>query len=366
MPRIAVRVDGNRHIGMGHVFRQMHLADHLAAAGYGVLFLLLESSAGETVRGFLGARGIDCMTVSRPGNPWRADSGALARAYADGGYDAAVLDLLVPDPGDDDLLGNSEYVPAELGAEVAVARGEGLPVCLFSDRFDRMEYAADVVVNTCPAQRAEWYDSEDGVRRILGARAYVLAPAMADLASRPKTFTRTPPRVLVFCGGHDHRGFTPYLLDGIAASGVAANVEVVLGAGTPDPGRARAALAGRVRTVHHGVPDLAPILADADFVFSASGNTLFDLAGLGVPCAAVSTRERQRVTARFFASRGCCVDLGMDLEAVREGAADVCREVLADPTRLAEMSARGRETVDGRGAERIVRALADAGAGERA
>lgn len=359
-PFIALRVDGNRHIGLGHVFRNLFLADYLRAAGARVEFLMLASSQGAVVRSFFAERKIAVRTVSRQDDSWRADPGVLEGLYASGRYDAVSVDLLVPDPGDEDLLANAEYVPADVGAELALVAASGLPACVFSDAFDPMTFNAGVVVNTCPEQRGEWYASAEGTTHLLGPQGYILAPEFRARAAEPKSFSGDGPRkVVVFCGGNDHRGFTPVILDGIEAAATPMTVEAVLGAATPDGERKAEELAARVDTVHFRAPDLAPILAGADFVFSTSGNTLFDLAALGVPCAAVSTRERQRVTARFFEQSGSCIDLGCDPDAIPAAVSAVCREVVSDQQRLATMSAAGHRTVDGKGGERIAGALLD-------
>jgi len=363
VPTFALRVDGNRHIGMGHVFRAMFLAEHLRAAGAGAEVLALGATLVPPVTDFLAARGLRTVPVSGPGDPWRADPQQLRAAYASGRYAGAVVDLLEPDPGDDDLLDNPQYVPADLDAELDAARGAGLPLCVFSDRCGPMDFQAAVLVNTCPAQRRQWYQAS-AARVLLGPEGYILAPSFAALAARGKAFTREVPRVVVFCGGNDHRGFTGPILDGIAASGLRAEVEVVLGAATPDAAQREREYAARVARVHRGAPDLAEILGGADFVFSTSGNTLFDLAALGVPCAAVSTRERQQVTARFFAACGSCLDLGRDRDALPGAVAAVCAAVLPDRARLAAMSRAGRRAVDGAGGGRVARAvLAMAGEG---
>ncbi len=200
MPTFALRVDGNRHIGMGHVFRAMFRAEHLRAAGAGAEVLALAATLAPPVTDFLAARGLRAVPVSGPDDPCRADPELLRAAYASGRYAGAVVDLLEPDPGDDDLWDNPQYVPADLADELEAARGAGLPLCVFSDRCGPMDFPAGLLVNTCPAQRREWY-AAGAARVLLGPEGYILAPSFAAPAARDKAFTRTAPRVAVFCGG---------------------------------------------------------------------------------------------------------------------------------------------------------------------
>ena len=361
--RLAVRVDGNRHIGLGHFFRCLHLATFLRGRSWEVVFFVLESSRGEVVSTFLEEAGIPAVTVSRPGRPWEPDDDAFLRRVSEGRFDCALTDLLQCDSGDDDLLHNGEFIPADVEGLLARLGDAGTPVMALSDRFDPVRLRADAVVNTCPAQRPEWY-AGSAVRHLLGPEYYFLPPSFREPAVRPRVFAPERPLVVVFCGGNDHRGFTPILLEGLEPYRERLRVEVVLGAATPDGDRVAAGYEARGYPCRFKVRDMAPVLAGADFVVSASGNTLFDLAALGTPSGAVSTRERQRVTARFFEQAGASLDFGLDAAEILPRLDAAVRGVVFDRSQLEAMSRAGRAVVDGKGLERVsgeLERLADGG-----
>lgn len=331
--RIVFRVDGNRHIGLGHVFRCLTLARALRAEGAAAVFV-------GRIEGF--ARDL------------------LAREFdvvADAAADAAVIDLIQPDPWDEDLFGQRDYPLPKIAAEIA--RFAGIPRLVLSDRIDRIDLPGERIVAPAPDQRPETYPEAERPRMLLGPEYHVAAPSFlsrhAGEGGNPiRASANTPAawklRLAAFFGGHDHCDFAGRLLAPLLDLPIEATL--ILGAATPDPAAAAARFGGRV-TVLHALDDLAPAFAAADVVLAAAGTTLFDLAAMGKPTLAVATRPRQRRSLEWLAAKGGCVDLGDG------GAVEAVRAVLDEPARLGRMAAAARAAIDGRGADRIVRALRD-------
>lgn len=352
---LAIRVDGNGHIGLGHVFRCLHLARALRTAGLESRFLTLESSRA-TIGEFLARDGFGVDIVSAPTAPWQADPAALDRVVAAHPFRAALVDLLIPDADDADLLTNPDYRPMDVPATLAGLRKMKMPVLAISDQFDRMTIEADCVFNTCPVQDEAWYRGTSLQGRCrLGPDYYLLPESFRAQTQAPRPFGAHPAKVVVFFGGNDHRGFTGPTIKALAGLRDRIRLCVIVGAATPDGQAIAKGLSAQGIEAHYRAPDLAPLLADAQLLLTASGNTLFDAAALGLPAIALSTRTRQRVTARYFDRQGSARDLG-DLDATAyERLADWTRELLDNPRRLDEMSAAGRRLVDGRGLERTVK-----------
>jgi spore coat polysaccharide biosynthesis predicted glycosyltransferase SpsG len=350
---LAIRVDGNGHIGLGHVFRCLHLADGLRAAGIESVFLMLESSRRGRVASFLERGGYRSLAVSGA-DPWRQDDLRLAEVLKAEEFRVALADLLIPDASDDDLLDNPEYRPAAVPATLALLRRQGLRVASMSDQYDRMALPAEVIFNTCPAQEASWYAGDDATRYRLGTPYYLLPVAFRPFVERPKVFRAEQPKVLLFFGGNDHRGFTEPALAALAPLRDRIRVEAIVGAATPDGGAVAERLAAQGVAAHFGLPDVAPVLADADLALLASGNTLFDAAALGLPAIAFSTRVRQRITAQHFHRIGSAIDGGTADNADWPAIGRLVGDLLFDGPRLQGMAAAGKADVDGRGMERVI------------
>lgn len=353
--KVAIRVDGNRHIGLGHMFRMLHLAEHLTGdAGAEVRFLVLQSSLDSEVARFLHEAGLHIDVVSRPGDPWQEDRELLQRALQAQNSDVVIVDIIQPDLEDDDLNLNQEFRP--VGPEPTIEAIQGLDVTtvLVSDRFDRYAPDVDLLVNSCPAQKYSWYQGLERPRMLLGTDAYILAPSMTALATAPRPPGHTPPRLAVFFGGNDHRGFLQRVLPELLERTGEAEIEAALGAATPNAEEIARDLSRQGLTAHCRLPDMGPFLLRADLALVTCGNTLFDLAALGTPSLALATRPRQRVTAEFLQNRGCCRFLGLHDQEYLPALRDALDTLLHAPALLGKMSRRGKETVSPHGALTII------------
>ncbi len=354
MPRsLGIRVDGNGHIGLGHIFRCLHLADGLRKADVEAVFLMLESSRTGRVPGFLEKSGYGVFTVSGD-DPWRQDDARLTAVLQGQGLAVILVDQLVPDATDDDLLGSADYQPADLPGTLKLLQGQGMRVACISDRYDRMDLDVEIVFNGCPAQDPAWYEAATATRYRLGPDYYMLPESFRRCAATPRAFRTARPKTLLFFGGNDHCGFTAPTLEALAPLRDRIDVEAIVGAATPDGDAVASGLRAQGITVHYGAPDLAPILADADLAFLASGNTLFDAAALGLPALALSTRVRQRVTAQHFDRVGSAIDLGTMDDADWPGVTKLVEDLIFDVERLQTMRAAGRAEIDGDGMKRVI------------
>jgi spore coat polysaccharide biosynthesis predicted glycosyltransferase SpsG len=146
--------------------------------------------------------------------------------------------------------------------------------------------------------------------------------------------------VLLALGGSDPTGLTPAL----AAALRDQDLRVNLGPGY----RAAAPSHGEVVPGPHA---FVAALAGAELLVAAFGHSLLEAAYLGVPALIVVTRDDHREHAEAFARNGTAEIVAPAMLRERVVA------LLADRAALEEMGRRGRDLVDGRGADRIVAAI---------
>ncbi len=357
MKKIGIRVDGNEHIGLGHFFRCYHIASFLKEKAIDVHFLMLESSLTDTSMDFLASGGFSYKIVSTAHDPWQEDFIKLKKLIRQNQYDSILVDLIIPDKEDYDLNRNSEFRPINVSEELFKIYEMDIPVFAISDQFDKMVLEPDLIINTCPAQKNQWYQGITKTTYLLGPTYYVLPRSFRKYATAPKIFKRDIPKVVIFCGGNDHRGFTDIILKTLNTSLSDITLEVIIGAATPNGKGIAQSIQDQGVKAHFCLPDLAAVLFDADFVISTSGNTLFDLAALGVPAAALSTRKRQHVTAKFFETNGSCIDLGLEKHKIEQNLSKIVQPIILNRDRLKEMSLNGRKFVDGLGADRLIKEM---------
>jgi spore coat polysaccharide biosynthesis predicted glycosyltransferase SpsG len=169
--------------------------------------------------------------------------------------------------------------------------------------------------------------------------------------------------VIVSFGGTDPTGLTGPLVSALLARlEPMPRLQVIVGSGVPADARARLeALADQhaALELHVDVRDMAALLCGASLCVSAAGTTVWEAMACGVPVAIIGVADNQRAVVEGIERRAAGVCLGWHDTLDLRTAADSIGLLLANPTRLAELSSKGRATVDGRGVYRVLDALLD-------
>jgi spore coat polysaccharide biosynthesis predicted glycosyltransferase SpsG len=182
-----------------------------------------------------------------------------------------------------------------------------------------------------------------GVRVLAGPEFASLRPQFRDVPE-PAIPDRVE-RVLVTTGGGDVAApvgtVTAVLRDRLSA-----HLTAVVGPyGTADAVQADETLTA---------PDsLLPALERADLVVCAAGQTMLEALACGTPCIAIPFVDNQRRQAQMLAERRAV----LVAESVDQ-AADLAGRLAEDVEERRRLSAEGRRTIDGRGAERAAAAIA--------
>ncbi len=164
-------------------------------------------------------------------------------------------------------------------------------------------------------------------------------------------------RVLVSLGG----GLTtPDVLAVVrAADAVLVDGTVDVAAGSFAAGaRELDALAHAARNrvvIHRDRFGLRELMLAADLAVCGAGMTLYELAATGTPAITVCMADNQRPNADAFARVGAAPTAGQAGDAGLEAAVEATLRTLVAPRARAEIAARARGLVDGRGAERVAR-----------
>ena len=343
--RVLVRCDADRSTGVGHLGRALALTEAARARGWEVVL------CGRVE----GAWALEQITAARLDVlPAVDEPGALADLALETGAQVLHLDHY----GD---LG-----PSHALHEQADARH--LLLTAVAD-FDFGVREADLVVN--PNYGGDQVQPA-AAGRYLGGPSFALVRAAVrsaraergDRAVREDDAGQAPDsdlRCLVVMGGTDPFGATRPMVELLAQ---AAEVDVAVDVLTVD----HRALEEHFGTVHGHLTlrflppqaDLPRRLAATDVAVSAAGTTMLELSCIGVPSAVLCVTDNQ---ARGYAAAVAAgTALGLGTLANRSGAAPL-RTLLGDAVLRAELAAAGRRTVDGRGPERVLDAMAELHAG---
>jgi spore coat polysaccharide biosynthesis protein SpsF len=207
------------------------------------------------------------------------------------------------------------------------------------------------------AERLDWSGSCCAPR--IGWEWAVLG--LSQTTSRPKPASPRP-TLLVTMGGSDPRGLTLRTARALARLDPIFRARFVIGPGVEDREHIASSivkLKSNFETIE-GADDLAVEYASADFAIAAFGVTAYELAAFGVPSLYLCLTADHALSASAFEYAGMGISLGLADEASDQRIAKSVWALLGDTTRQREMRAVGLMTIDGQGASRIARDLAEA------
>jgi UDP-2,4-diacetamido-2,4,6-trideoxy-beta-L-altropyranose hydrolase len=187
-----------------------------------------------------------------------------------------------------------------------------------------------------------------------GTEYMIVSPPYGVLRERPKIFREKIETVFISLGGGDSGGHFSKILEGLRLSGRRIDVVGVRGFtpwGQDDLGRLKW---HPIRFRWAGENELIPdLLFGSDLAITAGGITAFEALCAGTPLLALSHDAFQEITVERLGVANACIDLGRgDLLKPFE-IPPILKIVEEDRSGRERMSQRGREMVDGRGAERI-------------
>ncbi|MBI5625568.1 MAG: hypothetical protein HY924_17455 [Elusimicrobia bacterium] len=302
--RVAVIAEGGRGRGHGHVARCSAVCDAFSEAGIEPVFIV-DGDAG--VRRAAGGRRLRLMD-------WLSDPEPLLRLIE--GFDAALVD--------------SYHAPLKLYARIE----ERVGVAAYFDDTMRLDYPPGIVINADADAGRLPYACKPGRLLLLGSAYAPLRKAFWSARSRQsrKRFSD----ILVTLGGEDPRRLLPRVLSGLERF--------------PEL---------RAHVVRGGLSQAAmkALMLRCDAAVSAGGQTLTELARLGVPAAVVVAADNQLRHAAGWRKAGFALDAGRWDSPDLEGSVARAVRRLRDRGVRVRMAARGRAMVDGKGARRIVSSI---------
>ncbi len=337
---LVVRADAGVAMGTGHVMRCLALAQAWQDAGGNVVFAMAQSTPAVEER--LGSERIEIVRLN---------------GFAGSAQDATQLSELAHSHGADWLVVDGYQFDAEFQRRVRVA---GLQLLFIDDTAHAADYVADLVLNQNAHASENLYRSRAAhVRLLLGPRYALLRREFKSWQAWKRGINPGPRKVLVTMGGSDPDNTTALVIRAlqlVALDGLEARV--VVGGSNPhikSLGEAASQSVVQVSLVRNPA-NISELMGWADVAVSAAGTTCWEMCLLGLPAILIGLAVNQRPVAQELDRRGVAVHLDCpDLSP--EQIAGKLQGLLASLDTRAAMSRRGRELVDGRGAERVVSAM---------
>lgn len=337
---IIIRADASTEIGTGHVMRCLALAQACKQVGHEPLFLLAADAKGIEDR--LLIEGMEVVHLSSaPGSSEDAEETLSIIQKRDAEW--ITLDGYQFDAAYQETLQKS-----------------GVPFLCIDDYSHLDRYAADVILNQNISASETLYNGKTTAKLLLGPSNALLRQEFLEQGSHKKEIPEIAQNILVTLGGADPDNVTLMMLSVLNTINHK-GLEVLLLCGGANPHedalRDAAAKSPHHVTVETNVTDMPARMAWADVAIAAGGSTSWEFLFMGVPFVTGILAENQEGIASGLGEQGLATNCGWYKECAEAELSAKVQELLKNASLRKEMSALGQNTVDGKGAERVIQMM---------
>jgi len=337
---LALRCDGSREMGMGHISRMLGVADNLRR----------EDPAGWAVRFFVGSDHLQgAQTVSQRGfdvDIVRQDD------YAHWVKRMEEFAPLV-------IVNDLPFVPAQYTDQLHDLPAKSLTLV---DSVADIEPGSDhlgTVVSLLDEDLASPYETYHRGPSFAPFHPSVIARLDEQAADRERSRKL---RVLVAFGTGDPGGITHYALSALVETQRNwESVTVVVQADQQDAGfkKLTSSLKCPVTVVNSPTDRMGELLDQTGLALVSGGVTAYEASALGVPSIVLCQNQRELSRMEQFERTGSILLLGSGTLVTEDQLVRGLNRLADDQTLWQKMSAAGRQVSDGHGVERISQIVMD-------
>ena len=324
MERAVILTEAGKNIGYGHIMRCVALQDYFISNGIETKIFL--NHFGDNHMNEL--ENIDLLDWLNKIN----DVENLARAY-----DNAIVDSY--------LAQSSYYKFLKLFFDVVIA----------IDDYNRIVYPVDLVLN--PNIYGDSLDYSRQHARIVGGNKYVIIRNAIRKSRENFKIRDRIETVLIMLGGCDYRRLAPILIQNFYDKGF--NIIFIAGSDNyrSEVSKQFSDLSGITFIGFANGIEIIELITKADVVITAAGQTLNELAFMGVPSIAICIDKDQFFNIKTYCEKGFLLsELYWD-DTELCGNAMKLLEKMKDARLRRILSKRGKELVDGSGVANILKII---------
>lgn len=232
-----------------------------------------------------------------------------------------------------------------------ISKKVSLTVCL--DDNNRLNYPADIIVNGLINASNLNYD-ENGIKYLLGSK---FTPLRSDFWDSPKLkINNDINTILITMGGNDLRNLTPKILKLLNANFKEITKKIIISNSFINNFEIETLKNESVELIYSpSSSEMIRAMLDADLAISASGQTLYELACIGVPTIAIGIIDNQGDNIKNWLNEGFIEYAGYWNENnLLNNILDKI-EFLKDKNHRYEKKLKGIRVIDGKGSLRIVK-----------
>lgn len=231
--------------------------------------------------------------------------------------------------------------------------------CVILDNSEHKEIPATVMVNFSITQEPAFYQKAKKyeTKYLIGPKYFPVNESIKKI--KPIRIKEKIERIFVNQGGSDPYGLTAKIIRALEKVNFTQEVDVVVGGALEEHHRReledmKHSLKGNYRFYSNITQSqLYEILLNADLALSAAGNTLYELAFLGMPTLIISHHQRHDEVARAFEKRGAAVNMGLGKNITESQITKTFLKFLDNYLVRATLSQKAKEVLDGYGSDRL-------------
>lgn len=333
MNHLAICTEASSHIGTGHLIESLQIANLAVTKGMGVSMYISDTTPSSLLE-----------SLQKPYHLFHSLNEHKERAAIKERLKLSGWRVVLFDMRDirDEICTSFYY--------------DGLKM-LCIDELGNKHLSCDVIVNPSIVKKYYAYSSDrKDIKIYTGPQYLSMSRAFAELHQRKRDIQKDIEVVSVCMGGVDRSGATLKVLDALVNWRADVVKNIILGGGflygKEVYERVKLFKNSNFR-VYHNVQNVETLFFESDVVFTAGGNTLYELACVGTPALVLYEDEHERENGISFESLGFGFCIGKGTETDNKVIISSLEKM--EDIRVRNMhSHRGREIVDGNGTERIV------------
>lgn len=335
---VLIRADGNEKIGSGHIMRTKSIANELKGLGAKVLYALADERGKRLINN-------------------EFQSVILSSNYECLDDEINALSSVIKEQKIKLILLDSYFVTPKYFKEL-----KKLAKVAYIDDLDAFAYECEALINY-----GAFFDKNEYKARQNLAKKYFLgsefAPLRAEFGSTQKSSKNTQKKqVLLTTGNTDLLGIMPRLLEAFLSDESLKNLEFLAISGAFNEHENKLlALSAKHKNIKvlKNPENMAQIMAEADFVLSAGGSTLYELASLAkaVICFSIAANQNN---IKSWAEAGAMLyagDAKADSHSVVARSVNLLKSLLNDENLAKTLGQKAHFFVDGKGTIRLAKEL---------
>jgi UDP-2,4-diacetamido-2,4,6-trideoxy-beta-L-altropyranose hydrolase len=357
MLNIALRADGGKNVGMGHVMRCLSLAKAFRRNGHNVCFFSKLDEGIEKV----GSERFE--VVRMPSVEQRDTEGFFYGDPARLAEEAKVIIALVKRYQIDVLMIDSYNVTEEY----FLALKSQVRSLAYIDDVNKFSYPADIVINGNITGKYLGYTKyHENQVLLLGPEYNMIRGEFCNLPAR--MINENAAEIMITTGGSDPYNTTGKLITILSQQEQCKNLRlnVLVGGGfanIADLIKLKQKYAAVFLYKNSALPydspeirysEVADIMLRSDVAIAAGGSTLYELAACGTPAMAFILADNQEFIVHKMDELGYVQSIGWHNQWEQQQVVKTLCNLLSNYEQRKAMSRQGQRLVDGQGTERIV------------